>query len=151
MADISKRLMRKLAAHLAEDERIEVAVLVEPRGTYGLGMLKMVASPRAGARRIADKASEAHRDAGGMAADFPGEPAAIVVTDSRVLVVPGNGLRFGDPAMTIGRGSLLVRSTRWMGLGRRIELVFADGTVVVVDASMGQPFGRLAAALGRAP
>jgi hypothetical protein len=106
---------------------------------------------RAGARRVAQAAAETHQQQGGMAAQFPGEPAAIAVTDSRVIVVPGNGLRFGDPVMSIGRGSVLVRSVRRHGFGRRIELVFADGTGVEVDASMGQSFRRLMDLLGTAP
>ena len=46
MANITRRAAKRLADHLLDGEEVEVAVLVEPKGTYGLGMVAMTLLPR---------------------------------------------------------------------------------------------------------
>lgn len=151
MADITRRMTRKLSKHLTEGEEPIVAILVEPRGTYGFGMFATVAAPLTATRKLAERASEAHGSDGGMAEGFPGEAAVIMVTNLRVLAAPSNGLKVHPPSFEAPLGSVMVRSVSSKGLGKRIELVFADGSGVAVDAGRLQPFTLLSETLGMAP
>ena len=149
MADITKRARKRVAHHLEPGETVEIAIFVEPRGTYGIGAVALVVAPRSAARKMAERADRAHDEQGGMAAGFPGEPAAIVVTQSRIIVVPTNGIRFGEPALVVPLGSLLVRSVERRGLAKRMQLVFTDGSMVTVDSQLLQPIDRFADTVGR--
>ncbi|MCP3939164.1 MAG: hypothetical protein GY708_27765 [Actinomycetia bacterium] len=140
-------MQRKLASHLDSDETLTAAILVEPKGTYGAGMIALAALPRLAGRKLAEKADEANDDAGGMAARFPGESSVVAVSDRRVLVVASNGLTVEEPAMIMDRGEIAVADSKRKGLGRRLQLVFADGSGVTVDAQSMQPFDRFRQAL----
>ena len=151
MADITKRMTRKLADHLADGEEPIVAILVEPRGTYGFGMFATVAAPGTAARKLANRAANDHGADGGMAEGFPGEASVIMVTSRRVLVAPSNGLKVRAPVFETPVGSVKVRSISAKGFGKHIELVFADGSGVAVDAGRMQPFDRFTETLGSTP
>jgi hypothetical protein len=149
MADITKRTGKKMAEYLQPGETVRAAVLVEPKGTYGLGGAGLVVAPRTTTGVLEGRAAESRPD--GLANSFPAGPAVIAVTDRRVLVAPSNGMRFDAPAVDVPLGTLLVRSISGKGLGKKIELVFSDGTGVTVDAQRGQPFDDLSSLLGWAP
>ena len=151
MADITKRTGKRLAAHLENGESVRVALFVEPKGTYGLGAFALAAAPRTTMRRMDRKARERHGEEGGIAAGFPGRSSVIAVTDRRILVAPTNGLKFEAPELTVPLGSMFVQSMARRGMGRRIELVFSDGSGVEVDAQRLQPFDEFADTVGRAP
>lgn len=151
MADITKRANKRLREHLATGETVEVALLVEPAGTYGLAGVAMAALPRTTGRHLNDKAAERYDAAGGIAAELPAEPFALVVTGHRVLMAPTNGLRWKPPALAIPRGQIKVAVAGSKAFGRRVRLAFADGTGADVDVQRGQPLMRLVDAVGTTP
>jgi hypothetical protein len=55
------------------------------------------------------------------------------------------------PAFEPPVGSVKVRSISAKGLGKRIELAFADGSGIAVDAGRMQPFDHLTETRGSAP
>jgi hypothetical protein len=140
MADITRRAARRMADHLGEGEPVRAALLVEPSGSYGLGAFWTAAAPRAGARRLAERAAQERVRQGGLAARFPTGPGIVVVTDRRLLVAPSNGLRFGDPVIELPPGGIRIADVRRRGLARRLVLLLADGTSLTADA---QPLQRL--------
>lgn len=150
MANITKRAARKLGDRLHDGEEMSVAVLVEPKGTYGKNILSVAMMPRSTMRRQTRQAQEERASASGMAADFPAGSAVVAVTDQRVLMVESNGLTFGDTLMEVPLGSMLVGDISGTGIGRRIQFVFSDGTGVEVDSQRAQPLDELAERLGRA-
>ena len=150
MADITRRTAKKIARHLESDETVDLAVLMEPKGTYGLGMIALAAMPRTTMRRLKRGATEANEGEGGVAAGFPTRSSVLVVTNRRVLVVPSNGLTFGDPELEISLGGVLVGEIVGKGMGKRMTLVFGDGSAVTVDMQRGQPLDSLVERLGRA-
>lgn len=75
----------------------------------------------------------------------------LAVTDRRLLVVPSNGLTFGAPELELDRTEITIGEVSRKGLGRRMQLVFADGSALEVDLQRGQPLDRLEAAIGRLP
>jgi hypothetical protein len=74
----------------------------------------------------------------------------VIVTDTRVLVVPSNGLTFKETALELDSRELLVGDIRPRGLARRVQLVFRDGSHVEVDVQRGQSPEAFAAVVGRA-
>jgi hypothetical protein len=145
MADITGRVRKKAADILEPGEHVIAALLVEPKGTYGVGSIAIAALPRTAVRMLGDRSVG---DAG-LAATFPSGSAALAVTDRRVVVIPSNGLGFREIAVAYDRADLVVASDVSKGLGRRLTLEFVDGTEVVVDAQRGQPIAEFAAAVGR--
>jgi hypothetical protein len=67
MANITKRVNKKIAERLDEGEEVRVAVLVEPKGTYGKGAFALAAAPGLMLKRQARKAAEDREAEGGMA------------------------------------------------------------------------------------
>lgn len=146
MADITGRV-RKKASHLLEPgEEVLAALLVEPKGTYGVASIAIAALPRTSVRRLANRAAE--DNPGGLAAALPSGSTALVATDRRVLAIPSNGIGFSEIAAAYDRTDLAVTDNSGRGLGRRLTLTFIDGTSVTVDAQRGQPFDGFAAAVG---
>lgn len=150
MADITKRISKKIADRLAPGEVLQIAILVEPKGTYGTGMVGLVVAPGLQMRRLRKQAQESREDEGGMAATFPTKPCVVAVTNHRIHVVDSNGLSFKETLLEVPLGSMLVGDVDGIGIGNRIRFVFADGTSVIVDAQRGQPLEELADILGRA-
>lgn len=151
MANMTKRTARKMGGHLREGEKVLAAVLVEPKGSYGLGGVAMVVAPTTARKALARRADRERDEAGGIAALFPGESAVLMVTDSRVLVAPSNGIRFGAPVIDMPRGGAVIRSVQRRGLAQRIDLVFSDGSSVLVDSNGLSPLKKLLESLGTAP
>jgi hypothetical protein len=150
MANITKRVNKKIAERLDEGEEVRVAVLVEPKGTYGKGAFALAAAPGLMLKRQARKAAEDREAEGGMAVDFPTRSSVVAATDRRILVIESNGLTFKETRMEVPLGSLLVGEIGKSGMGHRLQLVFSDGTSVAVDAQRAQPLDLLADTLGRA-
>ena len=148
VANITKRMAKKMRKHLADDEQAQIALLVEPKGTYGLGMFTVAAAPRSAARSLVRKAEDAHEASGGIASSFPSESSVLLVTDRRALAAPSNGLTVKAPTFDVPVTSVKVKSIQRKGLGRRIELVFSDGSGVTVDGQAGQPYKELESLLG---
>lgn len=151
MADITRRVTKKLGEYLAAGETVEVALLVEPRGTYGIAGVGIAVARRAATSGL-DRRAERDRDDAGEAdaASFPAQSCAVVVTSQRVLASPSNGIRF-KPPVEFPRAGLRLIGEEGKGLGKRLTLGFADGSTVVVDAQRGQPFGAFASALAATP
>ncbi len=151
MADITRRATKKLREHLEPGEVPEVAILAEPDGTYGLGMVALAALPRTAGRALADRATDRNEAEGGLAAFLPGEPCALVLTGHRLLAVPTNGLRWREPAFVVPRGQVKVDESGGRLLGRRLGLVFADGSRARFDVQRGQPIERFIESVGSVP
>lgn len=147
MADITGRVRKKAAALLDGGEAVIAALLVEPKGTYGVASIAIAALPRTSVRMLADRGTRAKEE--GLAASFPSGSTALVVTDRRVLAIPSNGIGFNSIAAAYDRGDLSVTDNASKGLGRRLTLAFVDGTTIVVDAQRGQPFAEFTTAVGR--
>lgn len=151
MADLTKRAGKRLRDHLADGETVEVAILLEPKGTYGPGMVAVALLPRTMARHLEGRAGAASAEEGGLAARFPSRSAVLAVTDRRIVVAPSNGLSFGAPELELDRAEVTIGRVARKGLGRRLQLVFADGSAIEVDLQRGQPLDRLETAIGRLP
>ena len=93
MANITKRVNRKAAPHLA-GETVEVAILVEPKGTYAAGGLATALMPRTQMRRSEAAAAQAQDEEGGMAQSFPAASCVVAITTTRVVAFESNGLTF---------------------------------------------------------
>lgn len=148
MADVTKRTQRKVADYLVDGEAIEVAVLCEPKGTYGAGMVAIVAAPRIGQALLERRQAEAMDREVGVAQRFPPGSCVVAVSARHVYVFPSNGLRFADPTLVVERCDVFVGETSRRGLGRGVQFVFADGSAVDVDLPLGQPLKKLIEALG---
>lgn len=147
MADLTKRASKRLAGHLGEGEVVIAALLCEPRGTYGIGSIALVAMPRT-TGRILDERAEEERD--GMAARLPPSGFVLAVSsERRVLVSASNGLTFAAPGPIFEWDDVFVGEVVRKGLGRRVTLVFSDGSATDVDLQRGQPVERVAELLGR--
>ena len=147
MADLTKRTSKRLADHLRHDEVLIAALLCEPRGTYGVGSIALVAMPRTTGRMLDERAGT-ERD--GMAARLPPSGFVLAVTsERRVLVSASNGLTFAAPGPGFDWDDVVVGEVVRKGLGRRMTLVFSDGSATDVDLQRGQPVGRVAELLGR--
>lgn len=142
MADITRRTAKRAADHLLDGEVVEAAVLCEPKSTYGPGMMAVALLPRTMSKRIEARAAAANEAEGGMAASFPGSSSVVAVTGERVLVMASNGVAFQPPSLVLERGDVAVGSITRKGLGKSVQLVFSDGSVVAVEAQRGQPFDR---------
>ena len=101
MANITKRVNKKLADRLHPGEEVQIAILCEPKDTYGKGAAGLVIAPGLQLRRLGKKAAEERQEEGGMAASFPARSCVLAVTGQRILVVDSNGIPLvpiGDPA-----------------------------------------------------
>ncbi|MEM8705699.1 MAG: hypothetical protein AAGE98_04535 [Actinomycetota bacterium] len=148
MADITKRSTRRLAAHFEPGELVHAALLCEPKGTYGVGTLALAAMPRTTDRHLADRAAA---ERAGLASLLPGAAFALVVTSDRILVSRTGGIRFEDPSPIYEHEDVFAGDLVSKGLGRRLTLVFADGSATDVDLQRGQPVERVIELLGPAP
>jgi len=148
MADITKRTQKKVAAYLEPGETIEVAVLCEPKGTYGFGMFRLAAAPGLGQASM-NRAQDAQKEGQvGIVADFPAEPCVLAATKTRVLAFPSNGLKFSAPTLAVSRHQVHIGDVSRKGLGKRVQIVFSDGSAIEVDQQPRQPIKRLIEALG---
>ena len=148
MANITGRVQKNAAHLLQPGETVRAALLVEPKGTYGLGNVAMAAMPRATTRILTGAAAAQRAGEGGLAAAFPAKSSVIAATDRRVLVIPSNGIGMKELGAEYGLDEVAVTSNEGKLLGRRLQLTFSDGTGVTVDAQRGQPFEDFTAALG---
>ena len=149
MANITKRTQKRVAKYLEIEETVEVAVLCEPKGTYGLGMFKLAAAPGIGQSSM-NRAQRAQKDGQlGLVEDFPAEPCVLAVTANRVLAFPSNGLTFKPPTFIAARPEVLIGDVARRGLGKQVQIVFGDGSAIDVDVQPGQPIKQLIESLGR--
>ena len=148
MANLTKRVAKKLADRLDEGETVTVALLVETPGTYGGGAVGLVLAPRVMRPRLEQVAREERADQVGQAVEFPLGSCALVATDQRIIVVLSNGLIFGKTVLDLPLGGLRIGGVRQRLLARQVELVFSDGSSVTVDVQRAQPFKAFVAALG---
>ena len=72
MADITKRVAKRAAALLESGEHVVAALLVEPKGTYGIAGAAVALMPRTATTVLASNAAGAHATEGGLAGRFPG-------------------------------------------------------------------------------
>jgi len=145
MADITKRVQKRAGGLLEPGEQVAAALLVEPKGTYGLGSVAVAALPRTSTRWLAGRAAEGRA---GMAAWFPPGPCVVAATDRRVVVIPSNGLSMSQIVASFDPSDVRVGERSSRGLGKRLVLEFVDGTSVTVDAQRGQPVEEFASRVG---
>lgn len=148
MADITRRTQRKVVDYLDDGETIDVAILCEPRGTYGAGMFAIAVAPRTGQAILERRQADVASTQVGIGNKFPTGSCVVAVSARRVYVFPSNGLRFADPTVVVERCDVKVGEVARRGLGKGLQLVFVDGSAVDVDTQLGQPVKKLAEALG---
>lgn len=148
MADITKRTRRRVGRYLDAGEIIEIALLCEPRGTYGMGMFQLAHAPGPGQKAMNKRLRRRRADQIGIVEMFPAEPCVVAVSADRFLAFPSNGMYFRRPFLAIPRTQVLVGEVGRRGLGHVLQLVFRDGSGIDVDVQMGQPVAKLVAALG---
>lgn len=146
MADITKRVNKRAARHLG-GEVAEVVLLCEAKGGLGLGALATTAAPRTATRARRKRTAARLTSEGGLAASFPVKTAAVVLTPTRLVAMPSNGLTFEPPTLAVDRVSVQATVVGWRGLGRRVSLRFSDGSTADVDVGPGQPLKRFVALL----
>jgi len=149
VADITKRTAKRLKQYLLSDESVSAALLCEPKGTLGLGSIAVALAPRVAIQALADRAAGSELAAGGAAASLPVGTFVLAVTNRRILVSKSNGLKFEAPCAQFDFGSVFVGELRVRGLGRRMRLVFVDGSAVDVDLQRGQPVALVESLLGK--
>jgi len=147
MANITKRVNRRAAA-LLDAELVEVAILVEPKGTFAAGGLATVLMPRGQTRRTEAAAASARQSEGGMATSFPAASCVVAVTPTRVIAIKSNGLTFRALDFEVPRGAAHLVTSQGGAIARHLTIGFTDGTSVEVEAPRGQPHQRFAEALG---
>ncbi|MBN4047575.1 hypothetical protein JYT71_01055 [Acidimicrobiaceae bacterium AH-315-P05] len=149
MANITKRTARRLHQYLFPDETVLAALLCEPKGTLGLGSIAVALAPGVASDALAGRAAKSDISSEGNAARLPAGTFVLAITDQRVLVSKSNGLRFEDPLTSFELGSIFVGDVRVRGLGRRMRLVFVDGSAIDVDLQRGQPIELVESLLGK--
>lgn len=149
MADITKRVAKRAGSLLEPGEQVLAALLVEPKGTYGIAGAAVAMMPRTATAVLASNAGGAHAAEGGLAAQFPGRSSVVAATDRRVVVIPSSGISMDAIATSYRLADISVASNDSRGLGRRLVLAFVDGSSVTVDAQRGQPFNAFTATLTR--
>ncbi len=81
MANISKRVNKKLAQYLQNGEIIESAFLFEPKGTYSLGGMSAAAlATRTTGKHLEKKATHEHELSGGVATQTPSRSFVFAIT-----------------------------------------------------------------------
>ncbi len=148
MADVTGRVQKRAAELLEPGEAVIAALLVEPKGTYGVGSVAVAALPRTAVRMLGERAANTGALDGGLASAFPAKSCVLAATDRRVVVIPSNGISMNEIAAAYDRTDLLVTENHGKGLGRRLVVLFVDGTSVTLDAQRGQPFDAFSAAVG---
>lgn len=145
MADLTRRASKRLAGHLLDDEVVIAALLCEPRGSYGVGSIALAAMPRTTMRILDERAGD---ERAGMASRLPASSFVLAVTTQRVVVSASNGIAFAAPGPVFDWEDLCVGEVVRKGLGRRMTLLFADGSATDVDLQRGQPIDRVGELLG---
>jgi len=150
MANITRRVAKKLADRLAPDERLTYAVLAEVAGTLGVKVVGMVVARRTTERSLKRSAEDAFEAQVGIASTFPSESVVLAATSKRVLVVPSNGMTFKDTAIEVPLGSVYIGEVAGKALARRVRLVFSDGSTAEVDVQRGHKLEPFVEAVGHA-
>lgn len=148
MPDTTKRTQKRVAKFLDAGELLDVAVLCEPKGTYGRGMFKLAALPGLGQRAMNRAQEEQIETQVGLVEDFPAKPCVMAVSAARFYTFPSNGLQFKPPTIIVQRSQVKIGEIRRRGMGRIVQVAFSDSSVIEVDVQMGQPLDKLAAILG---
>lgn len=139
MANISKRAQKKLAVYLDPTESVEAALLVEPKGTYGVGMIGHAVATNTTTKALNNSAKRSLEEKGGLAATVPSKPFVIVKTNKRILVSVSNGINFSEPSISFDISAIKLTNREKKLLGQRLTFTLEDGTSFVVDAQRGQP------------
>ena len=146
MANITKRANKRCAQYL-DGEVAEIALLCEMKGGLGGGAIGSVLAARTTNRIMEKRTDQRLEDEGGIAAQFPSSTSAVLLTHTRFIALPSNGLKFGEPTLAVPRSEVTAELAGRKGLGKRLAFVFADGTRAEVDVGAGQPLDQLVAAL----
>ncbi len=149
MANITRRSAKRLQQFLDPGEQVLAALLCEPKGTLGLGSIALALAPGVASQVLAERADKTAIGSEGNAARLPAGTFVLAVTDQRVLVSKSNGLKFEAPVASFGLGSVFVGDVRVRGLGRRMRLVFVDGSAIDLDLQRGQPIELVESLLGK--
>lgn len=119
------------------------AILVEPKGTYGVGMIGHAVATRATSAVLNNSAMKAAEAAGGIASTMPSKPFVIVKTNKRILISISNGISFSEPAVELAISDMKLQERKKKLLGQRLTFAFKDGSIVMVDAQRGQLVDKL--------
>lgn len=155
MADWSKLIRKHQADVLEPGEEVLATLLFGPHGSIKrqavaggvgsvLGTAGMVAAQRsADARSVAQAVAE--RDEATLAGAFWAGFGLISITSTRVLVFSRSDAVNKRPAALVaayGREAITGVSTEKKFMKRDLTLEFVDGSTILLDAGMAQPFDR---------
>jgi hypothetical protein len=139
MADLTRRVQKKMQEFLEPGEEVLSAILVEPKGAYGLGMIGHVVANNATTKFLQESARKKAQFTGGLVSTFPTKPFVVTKTSHRILIAESNGIKFMAPSVIIKHGQLKITDRKRKLLAQRLTLACYDGSTMIVDAQLGQP------------
>ncbi|MCP4087179.1 MAG: hypothetical protein GY745_19360 [Actinomycetia bacterium] len=146
MSYSTRRVAKGLRDDLLPGENVELTVICESKDIAGAGTVpEPPTAPVPTANRPQPVTEEAR--ARGMAGRFP-EAAAVILTDRRVLVAPVDGGEVEEPVLDLRTDEVAINLVSRRRKHQEVELVFTDGSAVLVDARSGRTVERLINALG---
>lgn len=164
MADWTKLIRKHQSEVLLEGEEILATLLTGPHGSIKnaaiaggvggvLGSAGMVAGMRAGGKRALDRMAALDNGAT-LAGSFPVGYSLVSITTHRVLVFMRGSVQSKKPEVlgaAYPREALVGASTKQSFMKRNLTLRFSDGSDILLDTGMGQPFKKFEAAAAGQP
>ncbi|MCP5026112.1 MAG: hypothetical protein GY929_07480 [Actinomycetia bacterium] len=142
----SRRVAKGLRDDLLPGEQVELTIICESKDMAAAGTVPeppIAPVPTRPKRQpLTDDAREK-----GMAGQFP-EAAAVILTDRRFLVAPVEGGELDEPVLDLRTDEVAINLVSRRRKRQEVELVFTDGSAVLVDAKGGRTLERLINALG---
>ena len=163
MADWQKLVRKHQADVLEPGEELIATLLAAPDGAIKasaiaggvgrvLGSAGTTAGMRAGGSR-AQRAQAATQDGETFAGTFPITFVLLTITNQRLLVFERASATLKKPERLIAaypKEALVGASTKKGFMNRKLTLSFADGSELVLDGGMAQPFDKFEAAASAA-
>ena len=160
MANWQKMISKHMSDVLESGESLAATLLILPEGgvkgaaiSGGVGGVLGAAGTGAGMRIGGDKAvreQQEGQDGVTIAGTFPVGFLLITLTDRRLLVFDRGSVQSKKPQRLVGeypRDVLVGMPSQKGFMNRKLTLKFSDGSEMVVDGGMAQPFDTFEAAI----
>ena len=164
MADWTKLVIKHQPDTLLEGEEILATLLTAPHGSIKstaiaggvggvLGPAGMVAGMQAGGKQALERMAALDNNET-LAGTFPVGYSLVSITTHRVLVFLRSSVQSKKPealGAAYPREALVGASTTQSFMKRNLTLEFRDGSTILLDAGMGQPFRKFEASAAGQP